>query len=458
MRPHMTWKTAGAALLRWLWLVPALALAAGYGGYWVAKREHTTYKATVLVRYQPFSEIQDAHGQPSLKPQHVKPDALASPTYFGALPPHFTLSPVSSSAANLSYTGRPRKVVQAAVSRQASTLVKRWKTKLATYRAASLKKLQKAQANPNLFAYQRAALHRASVKLSDAADRIVISAGDPTTSVANKALSRRTTAVSAAVAGGALAVLLILTGYALRGRIWDRDELAPLGAEVIPIDSKGGPSIHALRLQLEAMSLGRELRSVTITSSARREGHTPVAYCLADAFAQCGTPAVLISADVGVEKNAAGPGLISFLNGSTKTLPALPLGENLRWVPEGGGQFDRAQLMTGRRVDQLIAEAAREGHLVVVEAPPITDDPTALLLASATDVTVLVTHRRKSAAGPIAAAVASLRRVAQWTPLVCFDLARTTDPAKSSAAVRDAAARGAQRPVAPATQATQAPT
>ncbi|MEN3307105.1 MAG: tyrosine-protein kinase [Micromonosporaceae bacterium] len=186
-------------------------------------------------------------------------------------------------------------------------------------------------------------------------------------------------------------------------------------------DPTGSPAedLRQLRTNVRLRAADRPLGSIAVIGSVPGEGRTGVAADLAIAFARAGETVVLVDGDLrnpGIDRTFAIPnatGLTtvlrkeaSFNDVTRRWRPDLPL----YLLPTGplAGEPGEKLLRSAELAKML--ESFRSGCvLVIIDSPPLLSDAEAVLLAGATDATVMVARVGHTPADQLAAAVEVLR-------------------------------------------------
>lgn len=154
--------------------------------------------------------------------------------------------------------------------------------------------------------------------------------------------------------------------------------------------SAAANAYQTLYATLTAEGLGRTLRRLLLVSLHPGEGRPVATANLAIVCANAGLPVVVISAD------ARDPVLPQLLGEASHHDPAGPLGNDASWVANltvtetwnlvtvalGRADGGLAGGLTRPRLRQMLDEAARLFRVVLVDAPPMTDGPEAVMLAA----------------------------------------------------------------------------
>ncbi|MCS7225062.1 MAG: polysaccharide biosynthesis tyrosine autokinase [Armatimonadetes bacterium] len=176
---------------------------------------------------------------------------------------------------------------------------------------------------------------------------------------------------------------------------------APAGAEILDFMTSrkaAAEAVRNLRTNIRFLSAKQPIRTLLVTSALAREGKSFLATCLAIAYAQSGQPVVLIDADMrqptidktmGLTRTV---GLSSVLLGQATLKEALQRTslEPLKVLTAGPTPPQPAELLESPRLRNLLKSAELEGHIVIIDSPPVllVADPS--VLAPLTDGVLLV--------------------------------------------------------------------
>jgi capsular exopolysaccharide synthesis family protein len=161
-----------------------------------------------------------------------------------------------------------------------------------------------------------------------------------------------------------------------------------------------GPHAEAfrqLRTNFRFIDVDNPIRTVVITSANEGEGKSTVAANLARVLASAGQDTILVDADLrrpvvaGVFGVDAQVGLAQVLVGDVTAEEALQETgiEHLQVMSAGRVPHNPSELLGSHRMQLLLAELA-EGHLVVLDAPPLLPVTDAALLAGISDGAMVV--------------------------------------------------------------------
>lgn len=175
-------------------------------------------------------------------------------------------------------------------------------------------------------------------------------------------------------------------------------------------------AIRTLRTAISFSLLEGSVKVLQITSSQPGEGKTTTSSSLAVAYAQAGKKVLLVDSDLrrpSVHRMfgiAQSPGLSELLQGQVSFNASInEIQPNLS-VIAAGPATSRASELVSLFLASVLAKAAREYDLVIVDCPPVNGAAETLDIARMVDATVLVTQAEKSSGKLISATVSALRR------------------------------------------------
>ncbi|WP_137127540.1 polysaccharide biosynthesis tyrosine autokinase [Roseomonas sp. HF4] len=157
-------------------------------------------------------------------------------------------------------------------------------------------------------------------------------------------------------------------------------------------------SVARLRGIIQVLGRERRIRTVTVTSALPREGKSALALGLARSAARSGSRVLLVGADMrnpimtGTGEADRGAGLAEILAGNLvgdgrEVLREIEKGLHL--LPSGRLAGDAQELLGSPRLGKFLEWASENFDLVVLDTPPVLPAADALLVARATDATVL---------------------------------------------------------------------
>ena len=144
-------------------------------------------------------------------------------------------------------------------------------------------------------------------------------------------------------------------------------------------------------------------RTLLVTSMTPQDGKTTTAINLARTMAQVSDKVLLIDADMrkprlhillGLPNNV---GLSSFLSGSVDEKEVRSLtDENINVITSGPIPPNPAELLSSKRMQDMLQELASIYDFIIIDSPPIGQLADALILSTKVDGTVLVVRAGKT--------------------------------------------------------------
>nr|CAA6800860.1 MAG: Capsular exopolysaccharide family [uncultured Thiotrichaceae bacterium] len=155
-----------------------------------------------------------------------------------------------------------------------------------------------------------------------------------------------------------------------------------------------------------------------ITSSRANEGKTTVSINLASTYAHAGNQVLLIDADLRnpslhkVMGTTEQNGLTSYLTGDVELdkLAQTSNVQNLDIIPAGKTSHDPAELLSNRRMQDLLQIATENYDMVIIDGPPILGLADAMILSSLTTLTVLAVDSGNTQTTTVTNALKRLRQ------------------------------------------------
>jgi capsular exopolysaccharide synthesis family protein len=172
----------------------------------------------------------------------------------------------------------------------------------------------------------------------------------------------------------------------------------------------------ALRASIELSHKGGAPHTLAVTSTRQSEGKSTSAYAIARNFAKIGKNVVLIDGDLRKPSlhrfvNAHNDkGFSSLLAGMARVDETLQPTDtpHLSLVAAGPLPPNPAELLSGPRLSELVAELAERFDTVVIDAPPVLGLADTILIGSVTEATLFVVEANGSHHGHAKAAVRRL--------------------------------------------------
>ena len=191
------------------------------------------------------------------------------------------------------------------------------------------------------------------------------------------------------------------------------------------VRSSAVEAYRTVRTTLQFVGMDGEGNVVQVAAPTRGEGATTTAANLAVLMARAGRRVVLVDADLrhprlheqfGVANRI---GLTSLLIGDAATVEALqpvPELESLVVMPVGPLPPNPSELLTSPRFGEVIGRLRDSGVTVVIDSPPVLEASDGMVVAAASNATVLVTSVRTGSRRRLRRALALLDRAG--TPYV----------------------------------------
>lgn len=184
--------------------------------------------------------------------------------------------------------------------------------------------------------------------------------------------------------------------------------------------SAAAEAFRSLRTNLMFSSVENPIRTLLVTSPARENQKSAALANLAVTFAQSGNRTILVDADLRQPKQhqiwgvGNAPGLTNMMV-DDNTLDDPPLTatsvDNLRVLPSGELPPNPADLLSGKRMDEIVAALRRHADYVLFDSPPVLAATDAALLGIKLDGALLVVRARDTRRDHTAQARQALERV-----------------------------------------------
>ncbi len=163
-------------------------------------------------------------------------------------------------------------------------------------------------------------------------------------------------------------------------------------------------SFKALRTSIFLSSADKPPRTLLVTSMIPGEGKSSVAACLCASIAQTGKRVLLIDADMRrpvQHRNFpcdTANGLSTILAGISQTADTIHpnIIENLDLIPAGPVPPNPSELLSSRKMEQLITELSSRYDMLIVDSPPLASVTDPVILSQRTDGIIIVTWAGKT--------------------------------------------------------------
>lgn len=177
-------------------------------------------------------------------------------------------------------------------------------------------------------------------------------------------------------------------------------------------------AIRSLRTALSFSTDTGAPQTLFFTSSEAGEGKTSIALNLATAYAQAGENVLLIDADLRspsvhtLLKVDNRQGLSNYLTRSIDMPSATQQTtiQGLQVLPSGPLPPDPVELLSGKRIKELMEKATLDYDRIIIDGPPVLGLADALILSNIADATLVTIHAETTLKAPI---LASLKRLKQ---------------------------------------------
>ena len=178
-----------------------------------------------------------------------------------------------------------------------------------------------------------------------------------------------------------------------------------------------GESIRSLYTSILLSPDATPPRKLLVTSSQPKEGKTTIALCLGRMRALSGHSTVIVEADLrrpsvhralGIERR---PGLTELVLGEAQLADVLvkDAESGAYVIPAGKLAPDPTEILSSKRMREILNELARHFELVVVDSPPIVAVADARLLASQVDASIMVVRWARTPREVVSLAIKQLQ-------------------------------------------------
>lgn len=184
--------------------------------------------------------------------------------------------------------------------------------------------------------------------------------------------------------------------------------------------SPAAEAYRSLRTSLQFARQERDLHTILVTSPAAAEGKTSTLSNLGAMFAQTGQRVVLVSCDLrkprlgqffGIDEKA---GLTTAILGEQpveELVQAVPGDDNLWLLGSGQMPPNPAELLNGRRIQEVFAALRELFDLVLIDSPPVLPVTDSVVLAKDADATLLIVAAGQTSRGDLQRAAEKLAQV-----------------------------------------------
>jgi capsular exopolysaccharide synthesis family protein len=175
---------------------------------------------------------------------------------------------------------------------------------------------------------------------------------------------------------------------------------------IILLSDPGSPVSEAyrtLRINVDFAAVGREMKTIAITSTNREEGKSTTALNLAVANAQVGRNVLLVDADLrkpsihhvlGMTNSIGLTTLLGELGDGREAIRETYI-DNLSVMTSGPIPFNPSELLASTRFDSLLEEWKQAYDLIIIDTPPALSLLDAKIVATKSDGVLLVVQQRK---------------------------------------------------------------
>jgi capsular exopolysaccharide synthesis family protein len=176
-------------------------------------------------------------------------------------------------------------------------------------------------------------------------------------------------------------------------------------------------SFKILRTNVQFAVKVNEPKSILVTSSSAGEGKTTVSANLAISFANAGYKTIAVDSDMRIpalykEFNIDNTiGLSNFLNGEAAikdVIKSIPI-ENLSMIPSGPIPFNSAELLSSKRMADLLNELKKIYQLIIIDSAPINVVADTQIISPLVDGTLIVVSAGNTRRGDLRRAIDTMQ-------------------------------------------------
>jgi receptor protein-tyrosine kinase len=212
--------------------------------------------------------------------------------------------------------------------------------------------------------------------------------------------------------GTVLAAVPMVTSWKKRDK--------PLVVSLARPMSPAAEAYRSLRTSLQFARQEHDLHTILVTSPAAAEGKTSTLSNLGAMFAQTGQRVVLVSCDLRKPRLGQFFGIDEKAGLTTAILGEQPVEELVQPVPGddnlwllGSGELppNPAELLNGRRIQEVFSALRELFDLVLIDSPPVLPVTDSVLLAKDADATLLIVAAGRTSRGDLQRAAEKLSQV-----------------------------------------------
>lgn len=179
-----------------------------------------------------------------------------------------------------------------------------------------------------------------------------------------------------------------------------------MSSELITITNPKSPIAEAyrtLRTNIQFSNVDEDLKIICVTSSGPAEGKTTTSCNLAETFAQSGKRVLLIDGDLRKPrvhkafKISGTKGITNLLAGQCSLEEVTQyVGSDLKVIPCGPIPPNPSELITSKRMKELIANLRQHYDFIIIDGPPVGVVTDSAILSTIVDGTLLVVASGKT--------------------------------------------------------------